>query len=198
MQNNNLTWDYLWLQATDLMQTNSWARWAFLFISNLKCKQRFNAVPLKGFRPKPKTGPETNECSTLLPNHQPCTLMHPLYTPTHVGEFPLERQTQIIGHRFLLAGHKGTSYSPLCSCLLPILPSLLPTSCVPSNSFPHNHHCHQWTKSWAAPHPHNTAPFSATMKLSDTCLSWPWPGAPFQPPYAPRPQWHLRDLWICN
>lgn len=61
-------------------------------------------------------------------------LMHPLYAPTQsVREFPLERQTQIIGHRFLLAGHKGTSYSPLCSCLLPILPSLLPTSCVPSN-----------------------------------------------------------------
>ncbi len=29
---------------------------------------------------------------------------------------PLEGQTQIIGRRFLLAGHKGTSYPTQCSC----------------------------------------------------------------------------------
>lgn len=61
-------------------------------------------------------------------------LLHPLFTPTQ--EFPLHRQMQIIGLRFLLAGHKGTSYSLLCKCLLPVLTSLLRTSCIPSNRCP--------------------------------------------------------------
>lgn len=141
MQNNILTRACVWLPALALMQHIFLTIMFFSggSVATQNTNGKFPPAPLKMFQVKGKDKMWIQRMPTTapapsLPQPPP---MHPLYTPTRsVQEFPLERQTQIIGHRFLLAGHKGTSYSPLRSCLLPILPSLLPTSCVPSNDFP--------------------------------------------------------------
>lgn len=99
--------------------------------------------------------------------------MHPFSAPTqNVSIIPFwETDTDNWSQIFLLAGHKETSYSPLCSCLLSVLPSPLSRSSPPP---PEQH--------WAAPHPqhspfhcHNKAirmrdPTSKPPFLSSSCL----------------------------
>lgn len=131
--------------------------------------------PLKSPKPNKTISSQTNKSSTLLSNYQ-CTpdlslpqlpLVHPLFTPTQsVQEFPLERQTQIIGHRFFWPDTKGP---PIHSCAAVYFPfSHLSSPLVASPSMivhpPSD-------KSWADPRPKNTAPFHCHNKATETHAS---------------------------
>lgn len=122
-----------------------------------------------------------------LPPYPPTTapLPHPTQPPTNpkCSRIPLERQTQIIGHRFLLAAYKGTSYSPLCSCPIHILPSLLPTTSVPPPPPPLSPAGPPCQPGRAAPVP-NTAPFTGTIEPSGHIPLMTLTQTPFLPPEA--------------